>query len=272
MILKTTYVVFKISKIIICINYNATFNRLCYSYGANFFLFNKKYFKLSRQWNNSFQLCRFRFRICRKLRLYSFRYWFFIIYTVIIFIVTRMGQPGNIVVNKLGSNIFWKYDYIFSKNQTNYYTNYKLFINLIEHLVKLGFSFQRNCLYNFKWLNLQYYAPFVDYSKNFRRYYVRDKYTRIKVSFLGLKKKGIYFFSNLYVFKLNNWIILYQMVFNNYLNNSSKKSSYFYDFVKKQYNMYNFKYCLNFLKSVLVLKCFFIYAINLNYKNNFYLF
>lgn len=135
-----------------------------------------------------------------------------------------MGQPGCVNVNKVGYNNFWKYDYIYRRNLTNYFNNYNFFYKFFSLINKIGFFSYRKYIYSSKWIENKFLKSNFDTKTFYRNYYVKNKYFRTKSMFVWLKKYDNIFTSSIYILKIKDWVIFYQVIFSglNFYKGSGK--------------------------------------------------
>lgn len=178
-----------------------------------------------------------------------------------------MSSPS---INRWGLNLFW-YRYWYS--DTNYQLNIQcdeIFNKLIYYYLFYGIIFPKNIFFNKYWYNFKFniktnininhnkkYYRFVEFKNEFTKEKILKKF-RIKMKFL--------YFSKIWIFKYQNWLILNFYVFQPLKQKNIKilKNKIEINFFKKK-NTNN----KIFFKSLFY---FIFYNFNFLQKNNFYYF
>jgi hypothetical protein len=117
-----------------------------------------------------------------------------------------VGNIGNPVVNRLGTNIFWQ-KYWFSENfYSTKLHQYRLILLLVQIYLKYGLQFSKNVFHNFYWFNQLYQ------NKNKLSYYRWSNFfndlSQTETKHRFRLKSGLFYKTKINLLVYNKWLIV----------------------------------------------------------------
>lgn len=123
-----------------------------------------------------------------------------------------MGQPGNALLSRAGLVNFWRYNFIKSKYKSN---TSNIYLFLTDIIINISYNFihvYNNLNHHYRWLNS---VLKLDILKFYRKKHINAGITGLKSFFLVKVRDKDKINSSIYVFKFQNWVIIYKLFFNN---------------------------------------------------------
>jgi hypothetical protein len=127
-----------------------------------------------------------------------------------------MGQPGNIVTNKLNTSMFWLTENTFNDKKKNFsFLNYKNLITFFNIVLKTGLVFTKHIFYNYKFvinrlrfLTLPTSITTTIFNKFYRILNFKNKVFQTKLKKICRTFLNFVIVSNIVFYFFKSWIFL----------------------------------------------------------------